>query len=44
MGFTKKPQNINIIANELKNLGGNENTIIAVVVNMGGESGWDPYA
>jgi len=44
MGFTKKPQNINIIANELKNLGGNENTIIGVLVNMGGESGWDPYA
>lgn len=44
MAFTRKPQNINIIANELKNLGGNESTIIGVLVNMGGESGWDPYA
>lgn len=44
MGFTRKPQNINIIANELKNLGANENTIIGVLVNIAGESGWDPYA
>lgn len=44
MAYTKKPQNINTIANVLKNLGGNESSIIAVLCNMGGESGWDPYA
>lgn len=44
MAFTQKPHLINTIANELKNLGGNENTIIGVMCNMFGESGCDPYA
>lgn len=44
MAYTRSPQNINAIANTLKQLGANENSIIAVLCNIAGESGWDPYA
>lgn len=44
MAVSGKPENINTIANILLAKGANKNAIIGVLINMGAESHWNPYA